>query len=35
MFYFNRNMVIDYSSLSELTKPILNAVRILERDIQK
>lgn len=35
MFYFNRNTVIDYSSLSELTKPILNAVRILERDIQK
>lgn len=35
MFNFNYNTIIDYSALSTLTKPILRAVRVLERDIRK
>lgn len=35
MFCFNRNTVIDYSSLAALTKPVLHTVRVLERDIRK
>ncbi|MBO5278026.1 MAG: glycosyl hydrolase 115 family protein [Lachnospiraceae bacterium] len=35
MFCFNRNTIIDYSSLAALTKPVLHTVRVLERDIRK
>lgn len=35
MFHFNRNTTIDYSALSTLTRPILRAVHVLERDIRK
>lgn len=35
MFNFNRNTIIDYSRLSNLTRPILHAIRVLERDIRK
>ncbi len=35
MFNYNYNTIIDYSALSTLTKPILRAVRVLERDIRK